>query len=227
MKLKELPCLERPYEKLELYGEEKLSDIELLAIIIKSGTKNETALQIAQNVLLLGNKEGYENLEFLQHISLEQLTKIKGIGKVKAIQLKAVGEISKRISKPIFNKRIILKSTEDVANLLMQEMKYEKRELAKLLILNNKNALLKIKDISFGGTNFAMISPKEILVDAIKMQADRIILVHNHPSGDPTPSKQDYLLTKRIMDAAELFNIHLIDHLVIGNNKYKSVFSEK
>ncbi len=227
MKMKELPSLERPYEKLELYGEEKLTDIELLAIIIKSGTRKETALQIAQRVLLLGNKEGYDNLKFLQQISLEQLTKINGIGKIKAIQLKAVGEIAKRISKPIYNKRIILKSTDDVANLLMQEMKGEKREIAKLLILNNKNTLLRIKDISFGGTNFAMISPKEILVDAIKMQADRIILVHNHPSGDPTPSKQDYLLTKRIMEAAELFNIHLIDHIVIGDNKYKSVFSEK
>lgn len=227
MKMKELPSLERPYEKLELYGEEKLTDIELLAIIIKSGTRKETALQIAQRVLLLGNKEGYDNLKFLQQISLEQLTKINGIGKIKAIQLKAVGEIAKRISKPIYNKRIILKSTDDVANLLMQEMKGEKREIAKLLILNNKNTLLRIKDISFGGTNFAMISPKEILVDAIKMQADRIILVHNHPSGDPTPSKQDYLLTERIMEAAELFNIHLIDHIVIGDNKYKSVFSEK
>lgn len=227
MKMKELPSLERPYEKLELYGEEKLTDVELLAIIIKSGTKEETALQIAQKVLLLGSKEGYNNLNFLQELSLQQLIGIKGIGKIKAIQLKAVGEMAKRISKPICNKRVILKSTDDVADLLMYEMKNEKREIAKLLILNNKNALLKIKDISFGGTNFAMISPKEILVDAIKMQANRIILVHNHPSGDPTPSKQDYLLTKKIMEAAELFDIQLMDHIVIGDNKYKSVFSEK
>ena len=227
MKMKELPNLQRPYEKLELYGEEKLTDIELLAIIIKSGTKNETALQIAQKILLLGETEGYDNLKFLQQISLEQLVEIKGIGKVKAIQLKAVGELAKRISKPICNKRIILKNTDDVAKLLMHEMKDEKRELAKILILNNKNTLLKIKDISFGGTNFAMIAPKEILVDIIKMQADRFILVHNHPSGDPTPSKQDYMLTKRIMDAAELFNIELMDHVVIGDNKYKSIFSEK
>ncbi len=227
MKMKELPSLERPYEKLELYGEDKLTDTELLSIIIKTGTKKETALQIAQKVLSLGRKEGYENLEFLQQITIEQFTEIKGIGKIKAIQLKAVAELAKRISKPINNKRINLKSTDDVAKLLMQEMKNEKRELAKLLILNNKNIVLKIKDISFGGTNFAMISPKEILVDAIKMQADRIILVHNHPSGDPTPSKQDYILTQKIMEAAELFNINLIDHIVIGDNKYKSVFSEK
>lgn len=226
MKMKELPNLERPYEKLELYGEEKLSDIELIAIIIKSGKKNETALQIAQKILYVGNKEGYKDLRFLQQISLQELTKIDGIGKIKAIQLKAVGEIAKRIGKPIYNERITLKNTDDVAKLLMQEMKNEKREIAKLLILNNKNNLLKMRDISFGGTNFAMISPKEILVDAIKMQADRIILVHNHPSGDPTPSKQDYELTKRIMDAGELFNIHLIDHVVIGEDKYKSIFSQ-
>ena len=227
MKMKELPSLERPYEKLELYGEDKLTDTELLSIIIKTGTKKETALQIAQKVLSLGRKEGYENLEFLQQITIEQFTEIKGIGKIKAIQLKAVAELAKRISKPINNKRINLKSTDDVAKLLMQEMKNEKRELAKLLILNNKNIVLKIKDISFGGTNFAMIRSKEFLVDAIKMQADRIILVHNHPSGDPTPSKQDYILTQKIMEAAELYNINLLDHIVIGDNKYKSVFSEK
>lgn len=226
MNMKELPSLERPYEKLELYGEEKLTDTELLSIIIKSGAKEETALQVAQKVLLLGSKEGYNNLTFLQELSLQQLIKIKGIGKIKAIQLKAVGEIAKRISKPICNERVVLKSTNDVAELLMQEMRNEKREIAKLLILNNKNVLLKMKDISFGGTNFAMISPKEILVDVIKMQADRIILVHNHPSGDPTPSKQDYILTKRIIDAADLFNIELMDHIVIGDNKYKSVFSK-
>ncbi len=226
MKIKELPSLERPYEKLELYGEDKLTDTELLAILIKSGTKKETALQVAEKILLLGKKEGYENLGFLQQISIEELTAIKGIGKVKAIQLKAVAELTKRISKPINNKKINLKSTDDVANLLMQEMKNQKREIVKLLILNNKNELLKIKDISFGGTNAAIISPKEILVDAIKMQAQRIILVHNHPSGDPTPSKQDYAITKKIMEAAELFGISLVDHIVIGNNKYKSVFSE-
>lgn len=225
MKMKELPNLERPYEKLELYGEDKLTDIELLAIVIKNGTKKQTALQVAEKVLTLGRKEGYENLEFLQHISIEQLTQIDGIGRIKAIQLKAVAELTKRISKPINNKRIYLKNTDDVAKLLMQEMKNEKREIAKILVLNNKNVVLKIKDISLGGTNFTMISPKEILVDAVKMQAEKIILVHNHPTGDPTPSKQDYLITKKIMEAAELFNISLVDHIIIGDNKYKSVFS--
>ena len=144
MRLKELPNLERPYEKLELYGEEKLTNSELLAIIIKTGTKEETAIQIAQRVLMLGSREEVVNLNFLQEISLQELMQIKGIGKVKAIQMKAVGEIAKRISKPIKNQKIMIRGTEDVANLLMSEMKQEKRELVKILILNHKNVLLKI-----------------------------------------------------------------------------------
>lgn len=225
MRLKELPNLERPYEKLELYGEEKLTNSELLAIIIKTGTKEETAIQIAQRVLMLGNREEVVNLNFLQEISLQELMQIKGIGKVKAIQMKAVGEIAKRISKPIKNQKIMIRGTEDVANLLMSEMKQEKRELVKILILNHKNVLLKIKDISFGGTNYAVVDPKEVFVDAVKMQAQRVILVHNHPSGDPTPSVQDCDITKRLQAAAEILGIELIDHVIIGNNKYESVFS--
>ena len=112
-----------------------------------------------------------------------------------------------------------------MANLLMNEMKYEKREKVKVLVLNTKNVLIKIIDVSYGGTNSAIIEPKDILAEPIKMRAPKIILVHNHPSGDPTPSKEDIETTKRLYNAATLLGIELLDHIVIGNERYTSVFS--
>ncbi len=226
MKIKELPLYERPYEKLEEYGSEKLSNAELLAIIIKTGTKDKSSVSIAQEILKLNYNTDKENLRFLQDISLEEFMKIKGIGKVKAIQLKAICELTKRISRPL-NSKTIIKTPLDIANLLIPELRYEKREVAKVVILNNKNAILKITNISLGGANFACIEPKDVLVEAIKMQAPKIILVHNHPSGDPTPSKGDYNVTDRIYEAAELIGIKLLDHIIIGDGVYQSLLLEK
>ena len=148
VKMKELPISERPYEKLELYGESKLSSSELLAIIIKTGTKDESAVTIAQKILNLKNDIETEDLTFLAEISIQEFMKVKGIGKVKAIQLKAVCELAKRIAKPINSKKIIINNTKDVANLFTNELKNEKRELAKVIILNNKNIVMKILNIS-------------------------------------------------------------------------------
>ena len=218
MKIKELPVLERPYEKLEIYGAEKLSNSELLAIIIKTGTKEKTAIMLAQEVLT-----NISNLRDLQYLSIQDFMKIKGIGKVKAIQLKAVCELTKRMSRPL-NNQIKIKNSKDVANLLMPEMRYEKREIVKLLLLNSKNLILKIVDVSLGGANFAYLEPKDILQEAIKTQAQKIIIVHNHPSGDSTPSKSDYNLTNRLYEASWLLGIELIDHIVIGDGTYESIF---
>ena len=182
LKMKELPLSERPYEKLELYGPEMLSNAELLAIIIKTGTKNENSVAIAQKVLKLNNTTNKEDLKFLCDVSLEEFMKINGIGRVKAIQLKAIGELTKRISKPINKKKIKIRNTKEVAELLMPELRYEKREIAKVIILNSKNIVIRIINVSFGGTNFASIAPKEVLAEAVKIGAPKIILVHNHPS---------------------------------------------
>lgn len=225
IKIKELPESERPYEKLELYGEQNLSNAELLAIIIKSGTKNETSVQIAQKLLNL-NDTKIDSLDFLQSISIEELMQIKGIGKVKAIQLKAVCELSLRMSKPSNYKKVVVKEPYDLAKVLMSELRFEKREIAKIVVLNNKNQILKIKDIAYGGSNFANVSIKDILVEPITMKAPKIILVHNHPSGDSTPSKQDIEFTNRVFESAETFDIQLIDHLVIGDMNYTSIFSQ-
>ncbi len=227
IKMKELPECERPYEKLEMYGAEKLSNAELLAIIIKTGTKEETAVSLAQKLLKSSSISNRDCLKFLQEMSIEEFTKIKGIGRVKAIQLKAICEIAKRMSRPIDTLKIKIKKPEDVAELLMEEMQYEKREIAKVMMLNTKNIVLKIVDVSFGGTNFAMIDPKEVLTEAIKMQAPKIILIHNHPSGDPTPSSQDFNITDRIYDACEIIGIELLDHIVIGDGYFESIFNKK
>lgn len=225
IKMKELPELERPYEKLELYGEKALSNAELLAIIIKTGTKEETSVDLAQKILSLNDTEE-EDLIFLQTLTIEELMQIKGIGKVKAIQLKAVSELAIRMFKTSNYKKTIIKQPHDLAKILMSELKFEKNERVKLVILNNKNEILKIKEITSGGSNFANVSIKDIMSEPIKMKAPKIILVHNHPSGDSTPSEKDIIFTEKLFEIAELMGIQLVDHLVIGNMNYTSIFSK-
>lgn len=226
IKIKDLPEAERPYEKLELYGEKSLTNAELLAIIIKTGTKEESSVTIAQKILNL-NEDRKNNLKFLQDISINELTKIKGIGKIKAIQLKAVSELTKRMSRPITNNKIKITCPQDVANLLIDELKNEKRELVKVLILNSKNIIIKILDVSYGSSNLAIVTPKDILAEVIKMEAPKIILVHNHPSGDPLPSKADMAFTDRLIEASKLLGVELLDHIVIGHDSYESIFYRK
>ena len=221
LNVKELPEYERPYEKLEMYGEESLSNSELLAIIIESGTKKETSIQLAYRILSLGSDFKGNELRHIQSLSLEELKKIKGIGRVKAIRIKATFELAKRLSRPVKSEKIV-KSSKDVAELFIEELRYEKKEKVKLVILNNKNKILRIKEISLGGANYAVVEPKDILAEPIKMGATKIILVHNHPSGNPTPSAQDFEVTKRIKMCAKMFEIDLIDHLVIGDGIYMS-----
>lgn len=222
IKIKQLPESERPYEKLEIYGEKMLSNAELLAIIIKSGTKENTSVELANKILSLVDDD---ILQSLQDISLEEFQKIKGIGKVKAIQLKAVCELARRMAQPIKRKNIKVNSSVDVAELLMDELRFEKIEHVKLLLLNAKNIIVRIVDISKGGMNSAIVEPKEILQEAIKSGIPKIILVHNHPSGDSTPSKADIDLTKRLYSAANILGIQFLDHIVIGDRCYTSIFS--
>jgi DNA repair protein RadC len=226
LKIKELPESERPYEKAQMYGTEKLSDSELLAIIIKCGTKEDTSVGLAQKILNLNEEKEQNDLRFLQSLSIEELMKIKGIGKVKAIQIMAACELAKRMSKPIHSLNIVIKDTKDVSNLLMDELKYEQREILKLLILNSKNVLLKNINITYGGTDFASLEPKIILAEPIKMNAPKIILVHNHPSGDPTPSPGDIRMTDRLYECADVMGIMLVDHIIIGQMKCVSIMEK-
>ena len=219
LKMKELPTSERPYEKLEFYGAKKLSNSELLAIIIKTGTKEESAITIAQKILKLNKDKNTNDFRYLLDLSIEELSKIKGIGKVKAIQIIAACEIARRISIPTNVKTIQINNSQDVADLLMNELKYEKREIAKIILLNSKNIIQKIVDISYGGTNFAMLEPKDVLQEAIKIGAPKIIVVHNHPSGNPKPSKEDIELTKRLVEASKIIGLIFLDHVIIAEGR--------
>lgn len=223
LKIKELPVTERPYEKLELYGEKMLSNSELLAIIIKNGTKEHTAIDISNMILSKINN----NLKELQDITLAEFMNIQGIGKVKAIELKAVCELTKRMSRPINDTKIQIKNTKDVANVFMDELKFEKREVVKLVLLNTRNIIIKIVDISYGGTTSAQVNPKDILAEAIKIGAPKFILIHNHPSGDPEPSFADFEITERIEKASKIMGIEFIDHIVIGDGGYESIFLKR
>ena len=182
---------------------------------LKESTENKINTVVNSPLLTTQNKIS----------ALEELKRIKGIGRVKAIRLKAAFELSKRVARPTKNEMMV-NSSSDVAKLFMEELRYEKREIVKVVILNTKNKIIKIEDVSLGGTNYAVVEPKEILSSAVKMGAEKIILIHNHPSGNPLPSVEDYQVTKRIDLCAKMFGINLLDHIIIGDGKFKSVFEK-
>ena len=227
IKMKELPELERPYEKLEQYGEKMLTNAELLSIIIKTGTKEETSIGLAQQILKLNNDNEKDDLSFLRELSIEQFMKIKGIGKVKAIQLKAVCELATRMNSITNYKEKKILKPQDIAEILIEKMRFEKQEILKVAILDNRNNLMKIKDIAVGGGNFVSATIKSVLNEAVKIEASKIILIHNHPGGDPTPSKADIEFTEKVEQASKILGIQLLDHIVIGKINYISIFSQR
>ena len=224
MIIKDLPESERPYEKAQMYGIENLSNAELLAIIIKTGTKEKTAVQLAQEILAIRTNKK-ENLKFLNDITFCDLIKIKGIGKIKAIQIQALCEINKRASKPIDKLNISIRSTKDVADLFMQELADCKREKVKAIMLNTKCSLMKIMEVAEGGTSNVSIAPKDILAEAIKLGAPKIVIVHNHPSGNPQPSTEDIEFTKTLDEASKILGIELLDHVIVAGHSFFSIMT--
>ena len=220
-----------PYEKFEKYGADSLTNAELLAIIIRTGTKESDSIELGRQILALGNDCGQANgLLTLQHLSINQLMKIKGIGKVKAIRLKCVTEFSKRIAMETFKSGIRFDMPSTIANYYMEQVRHLEVEQVILnksgkraIRLDGKNQFLKDCILSSGTVNMSLISPREIFMTALKMQAVHILLVHNHPSGDPTPSRDDIEITKRIHEASQIMNIPLVDHIIIGDNTYMSL----
>ncbi|TCT14972.1 DNA repair protein RadC [Natranaerovirga pectinivora] len=222
--IKELPLSERPYEKCEKFGSEVLTDAELLAVIIRSGSKEERSIDLAHKILNLDSyKKGLLSLNYL---SLKELTKIKGIGRVKAIQIKCVAELAKRMAKLQGVERFNINSPSSVANCYMEEMRHLNQEILKIVMLDTKNNVINDKMITKGTVNASLITPREIFIEAIKNEAVHIIILHNHPSGDPTPSREDILITKRIKQSGELIGIDVLDHIIIGDGKYTS-FKER
>ncbi len=210
-----------PYERFLKYGAESLTDAELLAIILRTGTKDKNALELAFDVLhLQENMQG--KLIGLHQISLEELMRLPGIGEVKAVKIKAIGELAIRMSRQSLRDVRKFDGPDKLAEYYMESMRHYTTECVLLIMLDNKGHLLGEKQISKGTVNASLISPREIFILALKFDASSIILIHNHPSGDSTPSKPDRMITKQICECGKLMNIPLIDHIIIGDNTYSS-----
>lgn len=220
--IKDLPLSERPREKLISYGVEALSNAELLALIIKTGNVEETAVEVAQKILSRDNR----GIAYLADVSLEELMEVKGIGEGKASQILAAIEIGKRLNRIGPQDKIKISSPMVLVNLLMDEMRYLCKEHFKIAILDTKNQILAIENISIGTLNASIVHPRDVFKIAIKRNANSLILIHNHPSGDPNPSNEDISITNRLVDAGNLIGIKVLDHIIIGDNKYIS-FKEK
>lgn len=212
---------ERPYEKCEKYGAAFLTDTELLAVLLRSGIQGENSIQLARRLLHPGF--GEEGILTIHQWTLESLQKVKGIGKVRAVQVLCLSELAKRLSKASAAKGLDFSSPESIAAYYMEEMRHMKKEIIKLLCLNTKMRLLGECVLSTGTVDRALISPREIFTEALLRGAVSVILLHNHPSGDPSPSKDDIYITRRVSDAGRLLGIELLDHIVIGDNCYVSL----
>lgn len=223
--IKEMLEEERPYEKCLSYGPEHLTTIELLAVLLRNGTKGMNSLELARNILQ--TQSGEEDILNIHNLTIKKLKKIKGIGKVKAIQIICLSELAKRLAKTSAKEGLIFNLPSSIANYYMEEMRHQKQEQMKLLMLNTKSKLIGESNISKGTVNASLVSPRELFIEALECGAVSIIMMHNHPSGDPTPSKNDLLLTKRVKDAGDLIGIELLDHIIIGNNCYISFAEEK
>lgn len=221
--VKELPDSEKPYEKFLKQGAGALSDAELLAVIIKSGVNGVRSVEVAQNFLSTGNR----NLLNLYDISYEEMTKIRGIGKVKAIQLKCIAELSKRITATKYYNKICLDRPDTVAGYYMEKLRHEQKEYLLLCMFDSKCRLLEDKIISIGGMDASVVSPREIFQAALMCQAVHMILVHNHPSGVPQPSGADDLVTERVFQCGRMMGISLSDHIIIGDKAYYSYREKK
>lgn len=218
LKIMDLPVEERPRERLLRYGAESLSNSELLAIILRTGIKNENIMSLSNR--LLAQSDG---LNGLLSLSQEEIMSLKGIGIAKASQIIAIGELSKRFKAYKSGKQSKISQPMDVANLFMEEMKNYKEEHLRVVMLNTKNVVIAVKDVSIGSLSSSIVHPREIFAEAIRKSSASIVICHNHPSGDPTPSSEDIQVTNRLKECGKLLGIDLLDHIIIGNGVYVSL----
>ncbi|MDE7297876.1 MAG: DNA repair protein RadC [Lachnospiraceae bacterium] len=218
-RMKDMPVSERPYEKCERHGTSALSEAELLAIVLQTGTRRESAVELAQRILLQNPEQ---SLLGLAGMSYQELTALRGIGRVKAIKLMAILELAKRLSGMSFRKKPVFTEPGAIADYYMQKLRFLTVEQVHVLFFNTKCIFLGDKLLTVGTVNSSLLSPREIFIEAVKRNAVNIILVHNHPSGDPTASREDIAITSRIAQAGRLLEISLLDHIIIGDNRYFS-----
>lgn len=216
--IKDFPQDERPRERFVLNGPQSLSNHELIAILLRTGTKDESVLQLANRLLT-----HFEGLRLLKDASLDEITAIKGIGSAKAVQLLAAVEIGRRISTLTYDDRYTIRSPEDGANYVMHDMRFLSQEHFVCLYLNTKNQVLHKQTIFIGSLNASIVHPREVFKEAFRRSAASIICIHNHPSGDPTPSREDIEVTKRLAESGKIIGIEVLDHLIIGENKFVSL----
>lgn len=215
----------RPYEKFMRFGAEGLTESELLAVILRTGNRDEDAEKLAARILDMASY-GKHGLAGLHQLSMEQLLQIKGIGRVKAIQIKCVMEFCTRVARAKAREGLSFTRSGSVAAYYMETLRHRNRECIFLLMLDAKGHLLKETELSRGTVKASLLSPREVFVEALKTEAVNLILLHNHPSGDPTPSREDMSITANIAKMGTMLDIPLIDHIIIGDNKYIS-FKEK
>ena len=223
LRMKDLPVQDRPYEKLEKCGSENLTDAELLAIIIRTGTRNETSLDITRRII--NRYSDGRGLQYLSKASISQLCEIKGVGRVKAIQLKAAAELGTRMSRPeSHNGKIRITSPEDIGMMYMEKFRQDTREHFYVLVMNTRNEVIRELNISIGSLSETVVHPREVFSEVMREPAAAVILMHNHPSGDPNPSRNDSETTKRLVEAGKILGIRILDHVIIGNG---NIFSFK
>ncbi|MFB1051673.1 DNA repair protein RadC [Paraliobacillus sp. JSM ZJ581] len=216
--MKNVPAQDRPRERLAKLGAHHVSNQELLSILLGTGTKEESVQALAQRVLM-----HFEGINLLRDSTLEELTAIKGIGTVKAVVILAAIELGNRINQLKPQERYCIRSPEDGANFVMEEMRMLKQEHFVCIFLNTKNQVIHRQTVFIGSLNASIVHPREVFREAVKRAAASIICCHNHPSGDPSPSQEDIHVTKRLAECGKMIGIELLDHLVIGDHKFISL----
>ncbi len=215
----DLPLSERPRERLLKLGGEALSAQEILALILGRGIRGESVMVTSQRLL-----SKFGNLKGIANASMEELTQVNGIGPAKAAQIKAAVELSKRLeSAADESQRPAIKSPEDVANIVRSQLKGKKREHFLVLCLDTRNRLINCRPVSMGSLDTSVVHPREAFKEAVSSSAASVIFVHNHPSGDPEPSKEDIELTKRLAEAGKIVGIEVLDHIIVCDKDYLSL----
>jgi DNA repair protein RadC len=218
MLIKDYPREERPRERFLQNGPQSLSNQELLALLLRTGTKEESVLQLSNRLI-----QSFEGLRLLKEASVEEMTEIKGIGEAKAIQILASVELGRRINQLNDQDRYVIRSPEDGANYCMEEMRFLTQEHFVCLYLNTKNQVLHKRTVFIGSLNASIVHPREVFKEAFRRSAASIICLHNHPSGDPSPSREDIEVTKRLVECGKIIGIEVLDHIIIGEHKYVSL----
>jgi DNA repair protein RadC len=218
LKIMEMPLEERPRERLLQYGSSALSHAELLAILLRTGSHKESAIHLAQRIL-----KDSGGLHQLVDMNVQELTQLKGIGQTKATQILASIELGRRISQSKLKQTYVIKSPEDAAKYMMESMRHLQKEHFVVLFLNTKHHIIEHETLSIGSLNASIVHPREVFKAAIKRSSASIICLHNHPSGDPTPSPEDIQMTRRLTEAGEIIGIELLDHIIIADDQFISL----